>query len=181
MFKFRKLTPGEPLVVTMAAVRMGDRLLIVGADAPALIAQLALKPGLTGRTCLVDEDATRTEKAAALSQSEGALLEQQTAPPTQLPYEREMFDVVVVNHLLARVDADRRAQCLAEAARVLRDGGRCVIVQPGRRSGIAGLLSGSPALSAADVEALMTSAGLRAVHTLAEREGLLFVEGAKRS
>ena len=32
----------------MTAVRMGDRLLVVGADTPRVLAQLALKPGITG-------------------------------------------------------------------------------------------------------------------------------------
>jgi len=180
MFKLRKTTPGDPLIVTMAAVRPGDRLLILGSDAPKAVAQLALKPGLNGRTCIVDEDARRVDRAAALAESEGALVEPHTSPVTTLPYEGESFDVVVVNHLLTRLEAGRRAQCVAEAVRVTRGGGRCVVIQSGRRGGLARLFGGN-LMPATEVEVLLRAAGLRAVHTLAEREGLLFVEGARGS
>jgi ubiquinone/menaquinone biosynthesis C-methylase UbiE len=181
MFKFRKMPAGEPLIVAMTGVRSGDRLLILGAGAPKAVARLALKPGLNGRTCIVDDDAQRVERAAALAESEGALVEHQTSSVTAVQYDAESFDVVVVNHLLSRMDPGSRPQCLAEAARVVRGGGRCVVIQAGRRTGIAGLLSGGSAMAATEVEAVLTSTGFRAVHTLAEREGLLFVEGARRS
>jgi ubiquinone/menaquinone biosynthesis C-methylase UbiE len=181
MWKLRNIASGEPLMVTMAGVRMGDRLLILGGDAPGGIAELALKPGMTGRTCIVDEDAERVSRAAALAEREGALVEQQTAPITAVPYDAGMFDVVVVNHLLARLDAGRRSQCLTEATRVVRGGGRCVVIQPGPKGGILGLLSGAARMTPGEVEALLSEAGFRAVHTLAEREGLLFVEGARRA
>lgn len=181
MLKLRKsTTPSEPLVTVMAAVRMGDRLLVIGADAPKILAQLALKPGITGRTCLVDDDESRVQRAVSLAEGEGGLVEAQTVPVTTLPYDAATFDIVIVNHLLPRLDSGTRAHCLSEAARVVRGGGRCVVIQAGRRSGIAGLL-GRSSMPAVDVEALLTAAGFRAVHTLAERDGLLFVEGARRT
>lgn len=181
MLKLKKTTPSEPLILVMAAVRMGDRLLVLGADTPKVLAQLALKPGITGRTCVVDDDDTRVQRAVSLAESEGGLVEGQTAPVTTLPYNAATFDVVVVNHLLTRIGPELRAQCLSEAARVVRGGGRCVVIQPGRRGGIGRLLGGDPSMPSSEVEALLTAAGFRAVHTLAERDGLLFVEGARRS
>lgn len=180
MLKLRKsTTPSEPLILVMTAVRLGDRLVVLGADAPKVLAQLALKPGITGRTCVVDDDEARVQRAVSLAEREGGLVEPQTVPVTSLPYEAGSFDIAVVNHLLPRLDTGRRGQCLAEAARVLRRGGRCVVIQPGRRSGIAGLLGSGSTMAPSEVEALLTAAGFRAVHTLAEREGLLFVEGAR--
>jgi SAM-dependent methyltransferase len=179
MLKLRKTEPGEPLVLAMTAVRMGDRLLVIGCTRPKLVAQLASKPGLTGRACAVDESAEYSAKAAETAQREGALLEVETAPVTSLPYETGTFDVVVINHLLFRLPEDRRAACLAEAARALRGGGRCVVMQGGRQTGL-GALFWRPVMPAADVEQLMSAAGFRAVHTLAERQGMAFVEGARR-
>jgi ubiquinone/menaquinone biosynthesis C-methylase UbiE len=181
MFWLRRMPPGEPLIVAMAGVRSGDRLLIIGADAPKAIGQLALKPGLNGRTCIVDDEPQRVKRAASLAESEGALVEHQTSSVTAIPYDADSFDVVVVNRLLSRIDPGSRPQCLADVARVLRAGGRCVAVQTARGGGLARLFGGGPAMSASEVEALLTGTGFRAVHTLAEREGLLFVEGAKRS
>lgn len=180
MLKLRKTEPGEPLVMAMTAVRMGDRVLFIGCGDTRVIAQLAAKPGITGAAFAVDADAGRTARAAAAAEREGALLEARTAPFTMLPFDIASFDVVVVNHLLPELPADGQAACLREAVRVLRGGGRCVVVQAGRRGGIAGLF-GAGRMQAAEVEAAMTNAGFRAVRTIAERQGLLFVEGGKRA
>jgi hypothetical protein len=56
-----------------------------------------------------------------------------------------------------------------------------VVVQAGRSGGLAGIFGGSPRMTAAEVEGELSSAGFRAVRTIAEREGLLFVEGARRA
>ena len=181
LLKLRKTEPGEPLVIAMTAVRMGDRLLVVGCGNTKLIAQIAGKPGITGRACAVDQSGERASRAGSAAEREGALLETETAPFTTLPYNANAFDVVVVNHLLPELRADLRTPSLREAARVLRSGGRCVIVQPGRRAGVSGLFSGAPPMVANHVEALMSAAGFLAVRTLAERGGLLFVEGGKRN
>lgn len=164
----------------MTGIRLGDRVLFVGCGEPKGIALLALKPGLTGRACAVDEDPGRTQAAAQAAEREGVLLETSTAPVTMLPFAPESFDVVIVNRLLPLLTPDRRVAALGEAARVLRMGGRCVVIETGRRGGIAGLFGGTASLPSSDLEALMSSAGFRGVRTLAEREGLVFLEAAKR-
>ena len=181
MLKLRKFDAGVPLVVAMTAVKMGDRLLVIGCREPKVIAQLAGKPGITGRACAVDDSAERTARALAVSEREGALLEVETAAGGILPYGGESFDVIVVNHLLPYLAADQRTASLREAARVLRGGGRCVVLQAGHRSGLASLFGGSAPMAAGDVEAALTAAGFVAVRTIAEREGLQFVEGARRA
>ena len=181
MLKLRKTAPGEPLVVSMTAVKMADRLLIIGCSDTRIIAQLAVKPGLTGRACAVDDSVERTARAAAAAQQEGALLEVETGSFTALPYANDSFDVVVINHLLPRIAVEQRVPSLREAARVVRGGGRCVVVQSGRGGCLAGIFGGPARMPPADVEAVLNAAGLRAVRTVAEREGLLFVEGAKRA
>jgi ubiquinone/menaquinone biosynthesis C-methylase UbiE len=179
MLKLRKTAPSEPLVVAMTAVRMGDRLLIIGCGHTNVIVQIAGRPGITGRACAVDQHADRTTRAAAAAEREGALLESETAPLTALPFDDNAFDVVVINHLLPELTAEFRLTCLREAMRVLRGGGRCVVVQPGRRGGLSGLFGGTPPMSAGDVESSLNASGFVAVRTIAERDGILFVEGGK--
>jgi ubiquinone/menaquinone biosynthesis C-methylase UbiE len=179
MFKLRKTEPGEPLVVAMTAARLGDRLLVIGCSDPRIVAQLAAKPGLTGRACAVDEAPEFTARAASAAEKEGALLETETTPFRQLPFASGSFDVVAVSHALARVPKDQRAGCLSEAFRVLREGGRCVVIQAGQPAGIAALFR-KPDMKPGETEQLMSAAGFRAVHTLADRQGLAFVEGARR-
>jgi ubiquinone/menaquinone biosynthesis C-methylase UbiE len=183
MWWLKKATPTEPLPVSMSGVKLGDRLLVLGCGDAPLIAQLALKTGLTGRACALDENAGRTERAARAVERDGALIEPLTAPWTSLPLESAAFDVVVVRDVLAPLDAHRRAPVLAEVLRVLRPGGRCVVIEGAARGGLAALLQGrnAPAeyTSSGGAERALSTVGFRAVRTLAERGGVTFVEGVK--
>ena len=176
---FRSTPPGDPLVVAMTGVKLGDRLLVIGCTQPKIIAQLALKPGLTGRACAVDQHADTVARAGQVAAEEGALLETETAPPAMLPYEEGSFDLVVLNHAIGKLPDHRRAPILAEARRVLRDGGRCMAIEPAPRGGLGALLGGG-GVPGGEIERAFSGANFRAVRTLAEREGLSFVEGAKR-
>ena len=55
---FRASPPGDPLVVAMTGVKLGDRLLIMGGSHTKTVAYLALKPGISGRVVVVDADAS---------------------------------------------------------------------------------------------------------------------------
>src|SRR6185437_3427924 len=91
---FRR-APSEPLAVTMTGVKLGDRLLSLGLRDPTLIAALAAKAGLTGRTCAVDADAARIAGAADAIEREGGLAEVMHAPGFALPFDAGSFDVAV--------------------------------------------------------------------------------------
>jgi ubiquinone/menaquinone biosynthesis C-methylase UbiE len=181
---FRKREETEPLPVTMAGIRLGDRLLAVGVRDPALVAALARKTGLTGRVCAIDADEARVAKAAAEIEREGALAEVTRVPWGLLPFEADSFDVAVARDLLHSMTRDVRSRCLDEVYRVLRPGGRVVVIEPAPRGGIGSLLSrnamdpeyhdrGGPA-------AALTGAGFAAVRVIAERDGVVYAEGAKR-
>jgi ubiquinone/menaquinone biosynthesis C-methylase UbiE len=179
---FRK-SAGEPLPVAMAAVKLGQRLLAVGATDPALIAQLAIRAGLTGRACVVDPDAERLAAGAAAIEQEGALVEASHAPFGAWPYESESFDVVVMARILPRLDERSRARCAADVMRVLRGGGRAIVIDPARRGGLGALLGRGPAIDSSyrGAAAVLQGAGFTAVRELAEAEGVVFVEGIKRA
>ena len=163
----------------MTGVKLGDRLLIVGCTESKLVAQLALKPGLTGRACAVDEDPAMSARGAEAALHEGALLESETTPFTSLSHNAGAFDLVVINHTLSRVGRDKRIVMLGEVQRVLRDGGRCVSIEATARGGLTSLI-GRTKTPSSEIEDAFRAAGFRAVRTLAERDGLSFVEGAKR-
>src|SRR3954468_12607879 len=100
---FRK-SEGEPLAVTMAGVKLGNRFLAIGIRDIKLIAALAMKAGLTGRSCAVDADPGRTATAAAAIEREGGLVEVAQAPWGALPYDPGSFDVAVARDLLSTLD-----------------------------------------------------------------------------
>jgi SAM-dependent methyltransferase len=181
--KFLKRTDLVDLPVAMSGAKLADRLLVIGCGDPGLIAKLALKVGLTGRACAVDDSPARMANAARIAEREGALVESAEAPGLNVPFESEAFDLVVVRNT-APSQSERRARCAAEALRLLRPGGRCLIVEGSSRSGIAGLLQRDSSASGSTSEEAgrsLTAAGFAAVRTLAERGGMTFVEGVKRN
>lgn len=173
----------EHLAVSMAGVKLGDRLLVVGCADPLLIAQLALKTGLTGRAFAVDEDERAVAAAAEIASREGALIETATAPWGSSPLESESFDVAVVRDVLPHLTAAGRDVCLGEVRRVLRPGGRCLIIDGKGRGRLTAVTRSGPAASDyRDTDGpvrVLTAQGFKAARILAEREGLLFAEAVK--
>src|SRR5436853_469740 len=75
----------------------------------------------------------------------GALVEVEIAPPTTLPVEADAFDVAVIDDtagLLGTMDVETRARTVREIARILRPGGRVMVVAAMPRTGLSALFSG---------------------------------------
>jgi SAM-dependent methyltransferase len=181
MMRWFRKPAGDPLIVSMCGIKLGDRLLVIGGSDVALTAALAAKSGLTGRACLLDESDAIREQAAAAVEREGALIESFTAPLTALPFEPECFDVVVVRNVLGGVTPVDRSRVASEIHRIVRPGGRCILIDDVSR-GFASLVGGDRrehGYGAETAAGLLTGAGFRGVRRLAEREGRTFVEGVK--
>jgi ubiquinone/menaquinone biosynthesis C-methylase UbiE len=179
-----KKRTSEPLTVSMTGIKLADRVLVVGCSDPDLIAALAIKAGLTGRACAVDADASRVARTAAAVEREGALVETSTSPLTRLPFDTASFDVVVVRDVLGAAPPGDRRGIAAEAERVLRGGGRCIVIETAARASLGGLMSRAvnrDFTSAGGAPPILTQVGFAAVRTLAERNGLTFAEGVKRN
>jgi ubiquinone/menaquinone biosynthesis C-methylase UbiE len=186
MFKWFRQSSLDPLSVSMVGAKLGDRLLVIGCGDPRLVAALAAKAGLTGRACAVDASAERAEAAGRVALNEGALVEVSQVDLHALPFDAASFDLVILRDVL---DAHAQGQELAvvqEAHRVLRSGGRCMVINTsGRRSsGLAAVFRARDTIQeSADANALtalLKTRGFVAVRTLAEREGLVFIEGVNR-
>ena len=173
----------EPLAVTMAGVKLGDRLLVLGGSDTALAAALAAKSGLTGRACVLDAAESVARTVAAAVERQGALVESFSGAWGMLPFEPHSFDVVVIRSVLERLDAESRVRALREAHRVLRPGGRTVVIEDTGRGGAAALFGGARRDAGYERSGgaghALEAAGFRGVRPLAQREGQLFVEGIK--
>jgi ubiquinone/menaquinone biosynthesis C-methylase UbiE len=173
----------ESLAVSMAGIKLGDRLLVVGCGDAKLLAQLASKTGLTGHAFAVDEREAIVAAAGEIAGREGALVETATAQWTSLPVESNSFDVAIVRDVLPGLPVHRRAACVSEVARALRPGGRCLVIDGTARKGLSALVRAGSSLGdygddGGPVQTL-TSQGFKAARILAEREGLLFAEAVK--
>lgn len=187
MFLRRSRDTRDPLAVAMSGVRLGERVLQVGVDDARLVGQIAAKTGLSGAAACVVADAQQAAKAKGGADQAGVLVDIDVAPLGALPHPDSGFDVAVVHSasgLLSSLDAPARRTLLSESARVLRAGGRIIVIEPGTRTGLRSMLrpvpsSQAPYDAAGGVIADLRAAGFSPVRELGDREGLRFAEGLK--
>ena len=170
---FLRKTRIDALPVTMSAVRMGERVLQVGVDDPAVASSIAAKAGLSGTAAIVvadERDAARAQRAMA---NAGILVDVTVTPFTSLPFESNSFDLVVVH-----AAGGASLEAIRECHRVVRHGGRVMTIEGGPATGLAAMFkTARPPES--DVVGVLQSAGFRSARLLAEREGYRFAEGIK--
>jgi SAM-dependent methyltransferase len=176
----------DPLVVSMTGVKMGDRLAQIGCAHPGRLGAVAVKVGLSGRAVAVVPDEASAARARKGAAGAGALVEIEIAPPTHVPLDDGSVDVIVVDDtggLLGFLRAEDRVQTIREVHRALRPGGRVLVIGTVPRGGFGALLSrtqsGPPFTASGDANRALEADGFVSVRTLAEREGLVFVEGIK--
>ena len=183
IFKLKKRAGPHDLEISMTGIKLGSNVLQISRSDGGFAAALAGIVGLSGRACSVvktEAEADRFRRAAAAA---GVLLEIQVALPGEFPYDQESFDVVVIKNAIGEMVVNARVVCLQQAYRVLRSGGRCVVIEKAIRAGLGALFS-KRALDRRYVDdggaqAALKAEGFRGVRLLAERDGVSFTEGTK--
>ncbi len=174
------------LIVGMTGIKMGDQFVQVGCVHGGRLAAVAGKVGLSGRAAVVAPDDSSAARARKAAEEAGVLVEIEVAPPTQLPLADGEFDLAVVDDtagLFGSMRPEGRVAAIRELIRVLRPGGRVLVVGAVPRGGLGAVLSrtqhGPPFVASGDASKALEADGFRSVRTLAEREGLVFVEAIK--
>ena len=170
------------LVVGMTGVKLGDRFAQVGCADGGRLAAVAAKVGLSGRAVAVLPDEASAERARKGAERGGVLVDLEVSPPTKLPLEDSAFDLVVIDDtggLLAGLNPDDRVATMIEGRRILRPGGRLMVIGAVPKGGLSGLFARGPAAPRIDPIPILSSDQFRSVRTLAERDGLIFVEALK--
>ena len=181
--KLKKSGSPRDLELSMTGLKMGSRALQVGGEDPGLIAALAKVVGLSGHACAVSDTESRTKAFEKAAESEGVLVETKTAPLSTIPYDNDYFDLVVLKNILANLRQNERVLCVQEILRVLRVGGRCVIIDPAMRGGIGSIFSKRSMddryMHNGGAQGALKNEGFRGVRILADHDGLMFIEGTK--
>jgi hypothetical protein len=164
-FGFSKSGDREPLVVSMTAARLGDRVIFAGRSA-TLALPLGARVGLSGQLLLVG-DPTATSALETLATTQGILLERIGETPIPASY-----DLVVVE-----VTGGWRAHLVTLRAAV-RPGGRLVVVLGDPRSGWLARLRPAPSSEASEADVLeaVAKASWRKARVIGSRDGQTFIE-----
>ena len=162
----------------MIGAKPGQHVVVFGVGDGGLAAAVALVTGLNGRTLVADSSADAIQRVDGAAAKAGALVESINGPLTTLPLESGTFDIAVLHHTMTAADP---SAMIAEAARVLRDGGRLLVIEGEGRPGMLGRFRRppGPSLSGDAVRDLLEASGLRAARVLGESDGFVYVEGVK--
>lgn len=152
------------LLTHMIGARLGDRLLTCGAGDPGLVAAMARVTGLSGRAVAQASDGEEAGRLATTAERAGVLVEVVEAPPGSLPFSEGDFDLVLIDVPSAPI-----GPLLPEARRVLRSGGRVVLV-------VRQKAEGSPSV---DQVRQITGEHFRGARILFDRDGYALVEALK--
>src|SRR5262245_53971281 len=168
------------LVGGIVGVKLGDRLLQIGCAHGGRLGAIAAKVGLSGRAVVAVADEPSAARARKGAADAGVLVEIEMASPTRLAFDPDSFDLVVIDDtagLLAGMGSEDRTAAVQETLRVLRPGGRAMILGAGAPTGLLSKVFGSsrraePSSIPADDYRTLEAGGFKLVRNLAEREGL---------
>lgn len=120
----------------IAGVAAGEQVLDVGCGTGTLALAAKRRVGASGSVHGVDAAAEMIARARAKSARSALPVTLEIAAAQSLPFADATFDVVLCTLALHHLPKDARAGALAEMRRVLRPGGRVLIVEIGHGHGV---------------------------------------------
>ena len=167
----------------MTGVKMGDRVAQVGCAHGGRLAAVAAKVGLSGRAvAFVPDEASAARARKARRRRRRARRDRGRAADARCRSTTDAFDLVVVDDtggLFGTMRAEDRVAAVRELLRVLRPGGRVIVIGAAPRGGLGALFARAAARRRSTPTPSLEADGFKPVRTLAERDGLVFVEGVK--
>ena len=116
------------LILDRAGLSCGERVLDVGCGTGSLALAAARRVGRNGAVCGVDASAPMVERARSKAARAGVEVDFREAAAQGLPFEERAFDLVLCTLVLHHLGRAGRETATREMKRVLRPGGRVVVV-----------------------------------------------------
>ncbi len=124
--------------VRLSGVKTGDRVLDCATGTGDLALAFKRAVGKTGEVLGTDFCAAMLETAPQKAKEKGLDVRFEVADVTKLPYPERSFDVASISFGIRNVDEPKKG--LAELARVVKRGGRVVVLEFGQPKGTFGAL-----------------------------------------
>jgi ubiquinone/menaquinone biosynthesis C-methylase UbiE len=164
--------------LAMIGAKSGDRALTIGQPDPQLTAELARITGLNGQTLVANQTPAQQAAIEAAAGAAGTLVEFGDGPAPRVPGDDASTDLVLISAQFAHTDPAIRTNWLAETFRVLRPGGRVILLDGARQTGLFASKS-APTLQPDMVIEWIMNAGGRAARQLAVADGIAYYEARK--
>lgn len=124
-------------LLDLAGIGAGHQVLDVGCGTGTQALAIAHRAGPEGFVAGIDRSSNMLALARRKARRSGLDIALERADATSLPYRGECFDIVTITTVLHAVRVGEHRRCVREAARVLKSGGRVLLVDfagdPGQR------------------------------------------------
>jgi ubiquinone/menaquinone biosynthesis C-methylase UbiE len=151
-------------MVGLADLRPGETVLDMGCGTGSVAIAAARHVGEQGAVFGVDASLQMLARAERKAEKARANVVFRHAPVQTLPFPGAQFDVVLSTVMLHHLPRPAREECLKEARRVLKPGGRLLVidfVKPKRRHGVLPHLHRYGHVNLQEIVQLMSDAGLQ--------------------
>jgi demethylmenaquinone methyltransferase/2-methoxy-6-polyprenyl-1,4-benzoquinol methylase/phosphoethanolamine N-methyltransferase len=128
LMSFGRLPALRKETLEIAALQPGESVLDVGCGTGTLTLMAAEQAGVDARVAGIDASPEMIEQARKKASKKKRDVDFRVAPIEQLPYGGAEFDVVLSSLMLHHLPDDLKEQGLAEVRRVLKPGGRLIVV-----------------------------------------------------
>ena len=170
------------LVVGMTGVKLGEQVAQLGCSDGGLLGAVAKRVGLSGRFVAYVPDQASAERARRGAADAGVLVDVEAAPSARVPANGNMFDIVLIDDTdwyLSGMETARGAETLREGLRILRPGGRLMVIGATGAEGLGRWLMAGRRRRSLDQEDALQANGFALARRLAERDGYIFIEAIR--
>ena len=127
-------------ILRWAGVASGEAVLDVGCGTGSLAIAAKRRVGAAGRVCGIDASAEMLARAETKARKAGESVEFRRAFVQSLPIRDAEFDCVLATVMMHHLPRKARVECATEVLRVLKPGGRFLVVEFGASSNRHGVL-----------------------------------------